>query len=348
MKTPLNYLQDYVIVPVHRFYKNYLSKSALHQYCKNVANFVFNCSKETAFIMLFFNAVSILSSHISQIGGLKKSKRENKDYLITQEKKELGLDLIFTIIPPFLINNYLKKKLESGVLTTKEAREKLINVAAPIVGASRDELYSIDHIKSLKETVTSLLSNITSSILKNTKKLPKRVENILKNADTKLKTHLPNYAEKIPVPTLEDIATDVDNYAKEGLVSSKITKLFRNGSAYDDLCGMNNGILIMTTLAYTIIASNIIMPILKNKLANREYEKQLAKMGETKESLKRKKRFAYTNNPILKPEENSVFNNLINHNIKNEPDKPPAQIRIKPNPFSNFNTYQSQTNGLRI
>ena len=44
---------------------------------------IFEKSKEMPVIMLGLNAISTLSSHISQINGLRKSKRENKDYLIT-------------------------------------------------------------------------------------------------------------------------------------------------------------------------------------------------------------------------------------------------------------------------
>ncbi len=351
MKTPMKILQDYIIVPAHKFYKDFLSKNARHSYCKNVANFIFNCSKETALIMLFFNAVSILSSHISQIGGLKKSKRENKEYLITQEKKELGLDLVLTIIPPFMLNNFLKKKLEAGLITTKEAREKLINLAAPVVGASRDELYSIEHIRPLKETVSTIITRGTSAILKHTKKMPKSIENVVRNIDTGLKKKLPNFAEQIPKPNLEDIATDLDNLAKEKKVSKTILKQFRNGSAYDELCGQINGLLIITTLAYTILASNVIMPILKNKLANREYEKQLAKMGETKESIKRKKRFEYNNVPILKPD-NDIFNIFSDTNLTISQTTNPQIITKSPNnPFKEIEKYKSissQPIGLRI
>ncbi len=355
MKNPVKYLQDLVIVPVYKFYKNFLSKNARHSYCKNIANFIFNYSKETALIMLFFNAVSILSSHIAQIGGLKKSKRENKEYLISQEKKELGLDLILTIIPPFLLNNFLKKKLDAGLLTTPEAREKLINIAAPVVGVARDELYSTDHIRPIKETVSSVLSRGTTAIMQN-KKTPKFLFNSVKNLDKKLKSTLPNYALKLPAPNLEDICTDFNNLAKDKRISPKVLKQFRNGSAYDELCGQNNGILIMATIAYTILASNIIMPILKNKLANKEYEKQLAKMGETKESIKRKKRFEYNNFPVIKVEENSTFNifsNSDNTTSTNNPNKisPHISPPVKENIFSEFNPYMnisSQPIGLRI
>ena len=61
MRTPLELLQDTVIIPVHDFQKKFLSKSAAHTACKKVANFIFDCSKETALIMLGFNAISIFS-----------------------------------------------------------------------------------------------------------------------------------------------------------------------------------------------------------------------------------------------------------------------------------------------
>lgn len=354
MKTPLNLLQDSIIVPLYKFQKDFLSKNAVHASCKKVANFVFNCSKETALIMLIFNAVSIMSGHISQIGGLKKSNRENKDYLISQEKKELALDLGLTIVPPFLLNNYLKKKLESGAITTPEAKEKLVNLVAPVVGVSKDELYSTAHIRPIKETIASVCSKFTDAILKNDKKMPKALEETLINLDQKFKSKLPDYVSKFPSPTLEDIATDFDNLAKENKISQGILKKLHNGSAYDDLCGQNNGILIMATIAYTILASNVVMPILKNKLANRSYEKQLAKMGETRESIKLKNKFkqcsysTFEDSDIFTPFGNtdSSLSKNKETNIFDSFNPPP-----KKDTFSSFNAYSkisSQSSGLRI
>lgn len=359
MKTPMNILQDFIVVPLYKVYKNVFSKNARGKFFNTVTDFIFDCSKETALIMLVFNAISIMSSHIAQIGGLARSKRENKEYLITQEKKELGLDLILTIIPPFMLNNFLKKKLESGQITTKEAREKLINVVAPVVGVSRDELYSTEHIRPIKETLASVTSKLTTTILKKNKNLPTKVEDVLRNVDKKAKSKLPDAATILPSVSLEDIASDFDNLAKQKKISNGILKKFRNGSAYDDLCGQNNGILIMTTIAYSILASNIIMPILKNKLTNRTYKKQLEKMGETKESLKRKKRFEYNNSPIISENDKNifdVFSNSDNSITQSKQDNLFIPEKIKEpekysNPFQSFDTYNniaSQSLGLRI
>lgn len=359
MKTPLKIFQNFIFVPLHKFHKNFLSRTARGKFFSTVTDFIFDCSKETALIMLFFNAVSIISSHIAQIGGLKKSKRENKDYLIDQEKKELSLDLILTIIPPFILNNFLKKKLESGRLTTPEAREKLINVVAPVVGVSRDELYSTEHLRPIKETVASLVSKTSELVLKKCKKLPIKLEDGIRSIDKKAKSLLPDSATRLPFVTLEDIACDFDNLAKEKRISSGILKKFRNGSAYDDLCGQNNGILIMTTIAYSILASNIIMPILKNKLSNRSYEKQLAKIGETKESIKRKKRYEFYDAPVINEKDSNLFEIFSNSDYSTaspkqdnifEKEKIEKNDQI-PRTFNSFNQYSkiaSQSIGLRI
>ena len=359
MKAPLKVLQKIIFTPLHKFHKNFLSRNARGKFFCTVSDFVFDCSKETALIMILFNAVSIFSSHFSQIKGLKKSNRENKEYLISQEQKECFLDMVFSLIPPLYINSFLKKKLESGVLTTKEAREKLINVVAPVVGASRDELYSTEHIRPLKETFASLSSKILNLILKKNKKLPVNVESFIRSLDKKAKAVLPDSVTRMPFVTLEDIACDFDNLAKEKRISAGILKKFRNGSAYDDLCGQNNGILILTTIAYSVLASNIIMPILKNKLSNRSYEKQLAKMGETKESIKRKKRYEFHNTPILSEKDSKLFeafSNSDNSTTKAKQDNIFASEKIKepekiPRPFNSFDSYSkiaSQSLGLRI
>ncbi len=333
MNTPFESLQDKIIVPINTFQKKYLSKSALHKVCKKTANFIFNYSKETALIMLGFNAISIISSHLSQISGLKKSHRENKDYLITQERHELLLDLLFTVLPSFYLNNALKKKLEGGTLTTKEARDKLINLVAPVVGVAKDELYSTDYIVPVRETIMHGSSNIIEKAMLKFKNMPIGLSVLLRRFNNLLKSKLPDYVTKFPSPSLEDITTDFDNLNLENKIGKNILSKLKNGSAYDELYNLNTGLLVITNIAYTILASNLLMPIIKNKLSNRSYEKQLAKMGETRESIKRKKHYEFTYHPIQ--------DNLGN---------PVSDLKNK-NLFKTFEFYsnnKSQSSGLRI
>lgn len=347
MRSPKTLLANYVVGPVYNFIQKYIGRSAIHSYCKKVADFIFVHSKETAVIMLIFNAISILSSHIAQIGGLKRSGRENKDYLITQEWQELGLDLVLTIIPPFLLNNFLMKKFDSGQWTTKFARNELIDVIAPTVGASRDDLYSTQHIKPLKESITDTIGLILSYI-KNSPKIP----NSIKNIAGKININPPDPNKAIPMATMEDITTDFDIIRKGNY------KRYYNGKAYDEISGQRNGYLIMATIAYTILASNVLMPILKNLLANRSYKKQLKEMGETPESIKRKKRFKYTEKPVIEESPGSVFNIFSNYdntisktekqNINEQPPEQTVNINDTFKAFETFNKISSKSTGLRI
>lgn len=352
MKTPKSFLQDNILVPAYQFRKTYISRSALFKCCKKVANFIFDKSKETALIMLFFNAVSIISSHIAQINGLKKSKRENKDYLITQELQELGLDLVFTIIPPFMLNNFLMKKLDSGQWTTKSSREHLLYTITPTVGASREDLYSTAHIKPVKETLGNLVAQFTNMLHK-IKNLPKPIAQLIKFVEKNPYVRLPDPNKAIPMASLEDITTDFD------VIRKRAFEGFYNGSAYDEISGQRNGMLILATLGYTILASSIITPILKNKLANRSYEKRLKKMGETPESIARKKRFEYTNYSF--EDNSSTFNIFSNYDNSISSDSKADSVKkdVKQvaetinkvsdfNKHSVFNQFPSQTLGLKV
>ncbi len=331
MNKCLTFLKEKVFNPAYNINQKYFGKYARISYCKKISNFIFNRSKETALIMLVFNSISIISSHLSQIGGLKRSKRENKDYLINQEWKELGLDLAFTIVPPFILNNFLMKKFDSGQWTTKSARNYLIDTIAPTVGASKNELYSLDHIKPFKESIVNTKDEIITT-LKKSNKLPKFL-------DDKIKMPKVKPIKPAPMVALEDITTDFDIIKKGNF------KPFYNGKAYDEINGQRNGLLILATIAYTVIASNIIMPILKNKLSNYSYKKQLEKQGETPESIKRKKRFSYNTHPVLDINENTTFSNFLTKNTSKETNKPVVS--------STFDTFKKYTNptqkpGLRI
>ncbi len=331
MLNPKTFLKDFIVGPIYNFHQNYVGKYARHTYCKKIANFIFNRSKETALIMLIFNSISIVSSHLSQIGGLKKSKRENKDYLINQERQELGLDLLLTIIPPFILNNFLMKKLDSGEWTTKSARTYLTDRIAPTVGASRNELYNTSHIKPFKENVKDSVEEFITTI-KKSGKLPNFIND-------KIPMPVKKFVDKVPMVSMEDITTDFD------LIKKGQFKQFYNGKAYDEINGQRNGMLILATIGYTVIASNIIMPILKNKLANHSYKKQLERMGETPESIKRKKRFEFYNSTPIKIEEHSVFNTFSDNKTASAGNYTKNQQN---NIFKNFNKYTSQSNDLRI
>lgn len=287
--------------------KKFFNKGAFKGCCQKLTDFVYNNSKETALIMLIFNSVSILSGHISQIGGLKKSDRENKDYLITQEKKELGLDILLSVIPPFLINNWLMKKIDSGKIATKSSIEKLKKIVAPGAGAAEEDLFCTDHIIPVKQQVLSLTEKISGALLRSGK-APKSIATSMQKLNTFAKTHLPDPNAKVPSPTLENIATDFDNIRRK--MPRNLTDQLYHGSAVDELMGQRNGLLIMATIGYSIIASNILMPILKNKLTNRAYEKEHSTEDISQEALSRRSRFKF--NDIKQDKAGSpVFNDFF-------------------------------------
>ena len=319
MKSPKQMLTK-VFSPIYQAYNKTISRDARNKCYQGIANFIFEHSKETALIMLVFNSISIMASHFSQIGGLKKSKRENKDYLINQERKELGLDLLLTIIPPFIIHNALMKKLDSGQWTTKSARTKLLNIVTDRQPAYREELYNTDHIAPVRETV----GNIANSVLKRISKFEKLPQNFKNIVENKIKPEPINV--KVPSVPLEEFLLESEFKNKD--FDSRNMRLSRSG------------MLIMATVGYTILATAVIMPILKNILSNKSYEKELHRNGETKESIKRKQRYnnlsianisceKFANENIMKRN-----NNLYRHNVVFD------QINSNSNAFS--------MNGLRI
>lgn len=314
MKNHRKFMKDNITVPICNFTKKYCTKYSLFHGCQNVANFIYDHSKETAIIMLVFNAISIVSSHIAQINGLKKSERKNKNYLITQEWGELGLNLMFTIVPPFLLNSYMTKKFDSGQWTTKSAQKSLINEITPSVGVLKEELYSIDHIRPLKETLSDT-KDCLIRFIKTTKLLPTKLKEKIKAPPIKIVRNMPR-------PPLDKITADFDLFA-----AGKKHPKFYNGKAYDEICGQRNGLLMLSTIGYLIVASNIIMPILKNKLSNYFYKKQLIKQGETPESIRRKKRFAHINYKPNTNDKSEIFSDFSFQVGKLKSIKKPTEIQ---------------------
>ena len=347
MKTPMEMLKTNVLAPVYRFYKNYLSGNARHnKIYKPLANFIYDKSKEMPVIMLAFNAISTISSHVSQINGLKKSKKENKDYLITQEIGELGFDLALSIIPPFILNNYLTKKFDSGQWTTKSARKAICETIGPTVGVNSKDYYNIDHIIPAKENIRNTVNSLLLD-LKKKNLIPKKLQN-------RINIQPPDLNKKIPIGSTKQLCIDFDEIRK-GKFSD-----FYKGRAYSEIIGQRDGFLIMAAIGYTVIVSNIVLPILKNKYSNYMYNKQLEKMGETKESIKRKNRYNNLAELNSFEEQQNVFNVFSNTDNSVTPEKIPDKqlytnlttTRIENknifNEINNFSRVSSQSNGLRI
>ena len=316
MKSPRQMLQK-TLTPMYQFYKKYISKDAIRTYTTAFSNFVYDHSKDVATMMLAGYAASTISSHLAQINGLKKSKRENKDFLIKQEETELKLDLLLTILPPFLIKNAIDKQLTAGKVTTKKSRELLTTTVASTVGITEKEIYFVHPKEPLKVVLDDKLHGILR-FLKKRNLIPKKYID-------KLKIKPKDLNKRVPMANLADMATDFDEIilnmkknalAKDpnarSLTAERLTSTLYKGSAEKELCGQKEGFLIIPTVFYTILAANIIMPILKNKLANKRYREELAQIGETPESIKRKKRYNFNSTEFQQTTNNAVFSNFTN------------------------------------
>ena len=355
MKTPIDLAKKMIFAPAKNLYDGFFKKVNIFKIFNKTADFIFEYSKETALIMLIGDAISILSSHNEQIKGLRRSDRENKEVLITQERIERALDLVLTIIPPFMITRAIKKKLESFKITTREAEDLVFNYIGPGVGAHRNELKSIEYIRPINETIMGGISSISKAISTN-KKLSAETQEKFRNFSNTCKKHLGNIEEKYIPKSIEEVTAYFDDMGER--VSPTIRAKLRNGKAYDEIQGMVNGLCIAGVISYSILVSNVLMPILKNKISRSIKDKQLAEMGETRESIKRKKRFAYTQIEPIKTEKN-IFDTFDTPNIKipkeSNINKEPLYTQITPyknsKTFESFNTYSkiaTQPNGLRI
>jgi len=308
VKKILNIISRCTYVPLLRLKDT--SGAKLRKCAGVFADFVFDKSRETSVIMLVFNALAIYSSHTAQIKGHEKSKRENKEFLIDQEKKERKIDLFLTVIPPYILDIFLSKKLDKGILTTKSHRNKIIYELAPSIGAQREDLYQTARF-SFKEYVLEKTAAILDIISGLKSKFPSKYNFFEKTKELsrKIKRSIKN--EFSPKP-LEVLSSIFDNRVLEGKVQPDNPALLnmRNGRAYDDIYGQNNGLRILAIVLYTIAANSIIMPYLKNKWSNKEYEKTLEFTGETTESLRRKQRFGYPLSNVRR--KTSLFDTFTN------------------------------------
>lgn len=369
MKTPLTKIVkpfvSFTIKPA-LFVRDFFRKRPLpYKFSRVLSNFVFDYSKETALVMLFGDAVSILSSHNAQIKSLEKSDRENKDLLISQEKIERSLDLVLSIVPPLFLTRKIKKCVESGHITTRKFQSLLREVIPPSQGIDTKNLNRIEHIRPIKETTIVTAEKALRALsefkaisptkeydsLSKLQKLQFNTQKTLKKGSDFLKAKV-SYLDAMLIPkSLRELCIAVDN--QSGEVSDSVRAKLKNGSAFDEFQGMVNGFCIAGVIGYSILSSNVIMPIVRNKLSTKFRTEQLALNGLTRSDIKRRKRFAYTNSqlPETGGEIFSTFDTPYLLRERSSINTEKEKIPIKTNTFSSFETFNkiaSQSNGLRI
>ncbi len=325
MRTPIKLLSDYVIEPVYNFHKNFLGKEARHRYLQGFANTIFKISADLPLIILGCNALAIASSHIAQYRGLKKSNRENKEYLMKQEKIEGVADILLNTIPAFTIKNALTRKLESGQWSTESYRNNLKLTVAAAAGVTQDELCSTEHLTTAKESAKNIW-NSTKLFLRRKKLIPKKLMGKFNFVEKDLNKRIPS------VTTLE-VAMKADASQKAGFDG------FYNRSAVSEIAGQTKGMEMMVAIGYGIIASNILMPIIKNVVSNELNKREIKKKYNSKESIERRERYGSLQLET-KPLEKST--------LKLTPQTTHTSNITKPAIFSTFNGNISQSNGLRI
>lgn len=365
-KKPLKIFTSPILKPA-LFIRDFVKKRPIgYKIARKLSNFVYDHSQETALVMLFGDAVSILSSHNAQIKGLEKSDRENKDILIAQEKIERVLDIFLSIVPPILLTRKIKKLVESGHFTTKKFQTLQKDVLAVGLGLPYENLNNIDHIRPIKETAIvttyrtlnalgnykALPKDVNYEALPNLKKMQFQTQKLLRKAGGYFREKVA-YLDYTGIgESLQQLCIDFDN--KAGKISADVRDKLQNNSAYDEFQTMVNGFTIAGITAYSILSSTVIMPIIRNKLSSRMKTIQLANMGQTRGDVRRRRRFAYTNTQIPEPD-GKIFNSfdtpyLLRESVPQKTDKeiPKVPLNTTFNSFNEYNNLITQSTVLRI
>ena len=207
MKTPFmkyakkafEFIQDKIICPIPRK----LSRDAILGKIEDFAEFFYQKSKDPATMMIVFDLISLGTSTLAQINGLKKSDRENKDYLIQQEMSEAIASLPLTIGLPYFFTKWISRQLESGKVMTKSTRAILDNVIKPYCGVQGKEAFYVAPKLKTKQWLEIEINSILKK-LKKTKILPKGLRNRIQ-----VKNINPN--TNVPLATLFDLLYDLTN-----------------------------------------------------------------------------------------------------------------------------------------
>ena len=367
MKTPLKTVAKNTIkIFQNKILNPIVAKSKPHEIKGLVERFVdfyFDKSQDATSMLLFFDAISLLTSTMAQINVQKKRNDPNKEYLIEQQKSEFKASLPLTIIFPFIVVKFLGRQLSAGRVMTKSTRELVEKVIKPYLGYTPNDGYYIPPLKTIKE----ILHETKNSLLTKIRKIaPEKYKNYIKiipidpNKDVpgltlkdllfKFDQQVADELKQLKSQNFEDIKFFKSNpYVKEILDKKPLFKK----SAVAHVNGEIEGIKILTLIALNVITANIIMPIIKNKITNNRHKKELAAMGEDLNSKRRKDHYNKLKGIDDKQEKNifEAFSNFDNSTTRkpldNKPDKTIYRELMKPkeenNIFRDINTFSTQT-----
>jgi hypothetical protein len=225
----------------------------------------------------------------------------------------MWVDAALSILPSIGIKKYVDKKILTGAWTTASQRKKMIVDLPPVIGAAPEDIYETFKRVPVKQKCKELFNKVKYKIA-TSKYIPKNIRE--KITFERIKPKGRKFGE-ITNEALERFDKAWQNNAPN----------MRNGSAMADIGGFRNGLVLMATLSYSILAATVFMPILKNIFTNYSYKKQLAAIGETPENVRRKKRYAFNENPVYNTN-SAVFsemsaslgrskNTIYHQNLKN-------------------------------
>ena len=374
MKTPLKTItkntikifQNKILNPVFEQGKPHNLKGLVEKF----VDFYFDKSQDATSMMLFFDAISLLTSTMAQINVQKKRNDPNKEYLIEQQKSEFKASLPLTIIFPFFVVKFLGRQLSSGKVMTQSTNKLVEDVIKPYLGYGKNDGFYIAPLKTTKE-VFQEGKNLFLTVLK--KIAPQKYKNRIKiipinpNKDVPgltLKNLLFEFDQKVAdeLRALNSQNIQDISYFRSPRVQEVLGKkaLYKN-SAVKHVNGEIEGIKILTLIALNVITANIIMPIIKNKITNKRHKKELEVIGEDLNSKRRKDRYNNLKVYNEKEEENifeafSNFDNSITRKpLDNKPDKTIYKQLMKPKDEKNifadihrFTTQPTQSSRLRI
>lgn len=376
MKTPLKTItknatkifQNKILNPIVEKGKPHELKGFVERF----VDFYFDKSQDAASMMVFFDAISLLTSTIAQINVQNKRNEANKEYLIEQQKSEFKASLPLTILLPFFVVKFLGRQLTSGRIMTKSTRELIEKVIKPYLGYTPNDGYYIPPLKTINE----VLHETKNSLLKILKKIaPQKYKNHIKiipidpNKDVPCLT-LKDLLFKFDQQVADDLRQlksqnfdDIKFFKKNPYVQEVLNKkpLFKK-SAVAHVNGEIEGIKILTLIALNVITANVIMPIIKNKITNNRHKKELAAIGENLNSKRRKDRYTNLKGFTNIEEEKNIFETFSNFDnstsrkpLDNKPDPTIYRQLMKPNEQNNifkdintFSTNSTQSSRLRI
>lgn len=250
-----------------------------------------NYSQDVGKSLIHLGAVGWVLSSLAQTTMLITNKdidKKEKKFLVPQEIADgvVNVGLYYTVSE--LIKRGAERLVENGKLLPAGVHNAILEMAG-------DKQTVSNHVRGIGEKLDA-------------KNIGKKGENISRfiNLSTDELNNVEIRGNRVKITTKDNIIFNKFNTIKDKKQYNNLVNLAKN--AKEEFAGFKNGVGVIAAVGASVIACNILTPILRNAIGNKVQKKQLEKTKQSAVEIQKPENKINTNKILIKPYVHPISN----------------------------------------